>query len=203
MSILQVRKDLISFHGDEAIKDKFLSRVTAHRKADEIIQGTYWEDGKGCAVGCTLHSSDHFAYETELGIPVQLAYIQDGLFERLRNGEAKSFPEQFLQAIPIGVSLYPAYWKFMLFVLLDEQNGLYTLTENESVKKVVRSVADLYEKAVAGKEISTGEYDKIYNEADKVYWAALAALDARAALDALDARAIVWRDQLLKCLAEA
>jgi hypothetical protein len=45
---------LIAFHNDQKIKDKYLARVEAHRKADEIIKGKYWENGKGCAVGCTL-----------------------------------------------------------------------------------------------------------------------------------------------------
>lgn len=52
-----------SFHNDQKIKTKYLARVRAHQKADEIIKGQYWEDGKGCAVGCTLHSSNHNAYE--------------------------------------------------------------------------------------------------------------------------------------------
>ena len=54
-----------AFHGDPKVKTKYLKRVRAHRAADQIIHGTYWEDGKGCAVGCTIHSSDHAAYETE------------------------------------------------------------------------------------------------------------------------------------------
>ena len=52
-----------AFHNDPSIKEKYLTRVQAHYKADEIIQGKYWENGKGCAVGCTIHSSDHKNYE--------------------------------------------------------------------------------------------------------------------------------------------
>jgi hypothetical protein len=63
----------IAFHGDPAIKAFYLGRVRAHRKADEIRHGFYWQGGKGCAVGCTLHSNSHTAYEDELGIPRILA----------------------------------------------------------------------------------------------------------------------------------
>lgn len=46
---------LIAFHGKQSIKDEYLARVRAHKAADEIIKGVYWEKGKGCAVGCTVH----------------------------------------------------------------------------------------------------------------------------------------------------
>jgi hypothetical protein len=41
---------LRAFHGDPAIKATYLARVHAHAAADEIVQGKYWEGGKGCAV---------------------------------------------------------------------------------------------------------------------------------------------------------
>lgn len=72
---------LLAFHGDKAIKAKYLARVKAHAEADEIIHGTYWEKGKGCAVGCTIHSEKHSAYETELGMPIILARLEDRIFE--------------------------------------------------------------------------------------------------------------------------
>jgi len=39
---------LIAFHGKSTIKKKYLARVNKHAKADEIIKGIYWENGKGC-----------------------------------------------------------------------------------------------------------------------------------------------------------
>ena len=92
-------KPLLAFHNDPTIRRIYLTRVRAHAKADEIIHGTYWEDGKGCAVGCTIHGEAHIKYETELGIPCILARLEDVLFERMGNGHAKEFPVQFLSAI--------------------------------------------------------------------------------------------------------
>jgi hypothetical protein len=41
---------MLAYHSDPKIKSKYLRRVEAHRKADQLVQGfTYWEDGKGCA----------------------------------------------------------------------------------------------------------------------------------------------------------
>lgn len=36
-----------AFHNDSKIKAKYLKRVQAHFKSDEIVKGKYWEDGKG------------------------------------------------------------------------------------------------------------------------------------------------------------
>src|SRR5260370_1955249 len=91
-----------TFKNDPMIKEKYLYRLRAHAAADEIIQGTYWEDGKGCAVGCTIHGEDHYAYEQEI-CPAWLAFLEDDLFEAMDNEDAKAWPLRFMQAIPVGV----------------------------------------------------------------------------------------------------
>lgn len=37
-----------AFHNKQKIKDLYLKRLKDHYDADEIIKGTYWENGKGC-----------------------------------------------------------------------------------------------------------------------------------------------------------
>jgi len=77
----------LSFLGDASLKTKMLERLHAHALADEIVKGGYWEDGKGCAVGCILHKTPdedvHAAFESELGIPEWCARLIDRLFEEL------------------------------------------------------------------------------------------------------------------------
>lgn len=73
-----------AFLDNPKIKTKYVKRVREHYKADEIVQGYYWENGKGCAVGCTIEGNQHNRYETELGIPSELAYLEDALFEELK-----------------------------------------------------------------------------------------------------------------------
>lgn len=90
------------------------------------------EKWKGCAVGCTLHSldiitkkrkdgdnyygdnfgnddieyGDYSRYEKELGIPQELARLEDNIFEALSSKkEYIKWPEQFIQAIPVGADL--------------------------------------------------------------------------------------------------
>ena len=85
-----------AFNGKQEVKDKYVARVKAHAAADEIIKGSYWERGKGCAVGCTVHSNSHKAYEEELGIPMVLARLEDRIFEGMSNDKAMKFPLKFL-----------------------------------------------------------------------------------------------------------
>lgn len=109
---------LLAYHGDPAIKAKYLARVAAHRTADELLQGHgYWRDGKGCAVGCTIHGANHVAYEVELGIPQALACLEDVIFEGLEAKDAHTWPERFLSAITPGTDLGRIHWHLLHWVL--------------------------------------------------------------------------------------
>ena len=93
---------LCAYHGDPAIKLKHVGRMRAHQEADEIIHGTYWKNGKGCAIGCTVHSPEHKAYETELGMPEWFAWLEDTIFEGMSQKASCRFPMRLLSAIPVG-----------------------------------------------------------------------------------------------------
>ena len=131
-----------AFHNDPSIKEKYLTRLNEHYQADEIIQGQYWENGKGCAVGCTVHSSDHKNYELELGIPKNIAYLQDGIFESLPNKLAKKFPLQFLSAIKVGADLKNVNNLFTIWMLTDKKYGVLQYAKD---KKVIQDIADAFE----------------------------------------------------------
>ena len=134
---------MLSFHNEQKIKDKYVARVIAHRKADNLIQGTGWKDGKGCAVGCTLEKYDHKAYEDELGIPEWLAKVEDTLFEGMSKEDAIGWPEDFLKAIPVGVDLEQVKASFLIFIL---QTALDTFDHEKfpDCKKSIDRVIDLY-----------------------------------------------------------
>jgi hypothetical protein len=159
-------KLMIAFHGKPEIKEQYLARLRAHYAADEIVKGKYWEQGKGCAVGCTIHGSDHKRYESELGIPEVLAYLEDQLFERIPHRLAKEWPIKFLTAIPVGADLSEVWPKFAHWLLVDPVHGVIQYAQN---KEVIQHIADLYEKH---KSINTDQWIN-------------AALAARAALAAL------------------
>lgn len=138
---------LLSFHGKQSIKDKYVKRLELHYKADEIIKGKYWEAGKGCAVGCTVHSSKHDSYDTELGITWRLALLEDSLFEKLPNGQAKEFPLQFLKSMPVGVDTNIIFKKFIIWNLVDKKDGLiYHIKDKEAIK-LLTEIAGTYKKS--------------------------------------------------------
>lgn len=138
------KSKLLSFHSDPAIKEKYLARVHAHQAADEIIKGTYWESGKGCAVGCTIHSGKHLDYEKELGLPEWLAHLEDGIFENLPNEDAMRWPVEFLEAIPVGVDLEPVKRRFFIWLLTDETDGLINKVEDKKIKQLISVIARLW-----------------------------------------------------------
>ena len=41
---------LLAWHGDATLKKATVAEMAAHRKADNLRKGFYWEGGKGCAV---------------------------------------------------------------------------------------------------------------------------------------------------------
>ena len=178
---------LLAFHNDSAIKAKYLARVQAHREADQLIQGTGWEleTSKGCAVGCTLEAYDHSRYPIELGIPVNLAYAEDHIFERLPKDLAMAWPERFLTAIPIGADLSLVVDKAVLW--MREQD---VPPDDLPAEDAARSaeLTQLFRRRIDGDEPTVEEWMTI-ERAARAARAAWDAMDAWAAWDAMAAMA--------------
>lgn len=164
---------LISYKNDPKLKDLLVDEIVRHRKADQIIQGTYGKENgvwKGCAVGCSIHSlnlklgknystADHSVYEKELGIPEWLARLEDTIFEGLPQKEAVEWPEQFAKAIPVGVNLEPVKWKFYAFILRENIERVLSLNLEADLKKqVVDAIHGVL--AVHEEAIRTSEWDE-------------------------------------------
>lgn len=133
---------MLAFHNDPAIKAMFLARIAAHAAADEIVKGAYWENGQGCAIGCTYHTADHMASEREAGIPVALAHLEDHIFESLPNDLAMTWPHRFMSAVPVGADLGMVGPKFALWLIRDSQiPGM----NHRSVKHAIEDVIDVLE----------------------------------------------------------
>ncbi len=124
--------DLRAFHNDASLKDFLLAELAKHREHDRIIRGTYWENGRGCAVGCTLEAlrirscrpdidhESHITLAKELDIPLILVRFEDHLFERLPAAESQAWPERFTRAIKVGADLSMIWPRFALWLLTEE-----------------------------------------------------------------------------------
>jgi hypothetical protein len=189
---------LIAYHGDPAIKSKYLNRVLAHQAADEIAHGFYWENGKGCAVGCTLHSNRHAAYETELGVSRMLARLEDRLFEGMANGKSKEFPAKFLAAIQPGADLSRVGWIFLHWLLTEELVG----RDDPRVAQQVKACADVLIPLTQGEPVDRQAAREARGEAFRVRDAARAA-DADADAAARSKAYGCMADKLLQLLIEA
>src|SRR6185369_15748966 len=110
---------MLSYHGDPAVKAKYVARVEEHARLDRIVQGQGWskdDDGqyRGCAIGCTLENYEHARYPIELGVPVEIARLEDKIFESLPVDEAMQWPGAVLRAIPVGRDLSLVWLRFAL-----------------------------------------------------------------------------------------
>jgi hypothetical protein len=187
-------KPMLAFHGDSNIKEKYLSRVIAHRAADELVKGQYWSKGKGCAVGCTIHGDQHKAYETELGIPEVLARLEDGIFENLPNELAMVWPERFLSAIPVGKDLTKVWHHFVIWLLGDAEHGTMRLCDPAGAA-ATKTVIELYQREIAGEVIPSSAWDAARDAAwDAARDAARAAAWDAARAAARDAARAAARD---------
>lgn len=140
---------LLSFHGSQAVKDKYLARVKAHMAADHLVRGVGWQGGIGCAVGCTLEAYDHSRYPIELGLPEWLARLEDACFEGMPLENSRTWPLRFLQAIPVGVDTEPVRNRLAIR-RLTRLLGITHVAANKTVSDAIRSVLSCHERKLRG-----------------------------------------------------
>ena len=202
---------LCAYHGDPAIKLKYVGRVRAHQDADELVRGAYWKDGKGGpltesrfpsvirvrgaywkdgkggAVGCTVHSGDHAAYETDLGMPKWLAYLEDRIFEGMSNVASRRFPLRLFSAIPVGFAAWDSlHHEFCAYLLRDVCE--FDRAEDTATAAAVDAVIHLHERWTEAddqvwKAAESAAYSAAYSATRSAAWltAGVAAMSARSA----------------------
>ena len=173
---------MIAYHNDPSIKSAILAQLETHRQADQIVKGQFWENGKGCAVGCTIHSGNFIEYEARFGIPLMLARLEDAIFEELPNHLAMGWPERFMAAIAPGTDLSKVGWLFLYWLLTDEMAN--PGINHPAVRDVVAASADIMRRRAAGETVpykETAEAQASAAEAGRsaawLAWYALAAAD--------------------------
>jgi hypothetical protein len=143
---------LIAYHGEPLVKAKYQARFAAHRAADQVIQGTGFENGRGCFVGCTLDDYDHTRFPVELGWPEWLAHLADKIFEGIPREEAAQFGTDLLAAVPTGADLEPVRWRL---AIARHERQIAALANNqeayaEQVRDAIQGVIDYCKAQLAG-----------------------------------------------------
>lgn len=169
-------------------KEQLLASLASHREKDRLVKGQYWEEGKGCAVGCSIHDfapgeeEHHSYYEKLFGIPESLARLEDNIFENLPNGEAQEWPERFVQAVRPGADLSQVADRWLLWLLSGDESPLARWRDEPHIQ----AVATLYKRKLAGDSPTLEEWKAAGEAAEAAARAAAeaAARDVAAARDA-------------------
>ena len=160
-----------AFHNDPKLKEFYISRVRHHRELDNLVQGSGWDNGKGCAIGCTLENYDHNQYEKELGVPEWLARLEDTIFEGLPKKEAMLWPERFLSAVRVGDDLERVKTPFLIYILEQNLISLDALPDMTLFPEVL--------KAIEGSRAAVVDVIRCHHENDtEAAWSAASAESA-------------------------
>ncbi len=140
---------MLTFNQDR--KDDLIMKLERHAQADAFRRGVYFENGKGCAVGCTLvdygvNPEKHAEYEPLFGIPEVIALLEDSIFEGLPIDKAKKWPLRFANAVPVKTDLSGVWPKFAIALMIDPDHGVINYAQTEDQGSVIRRCADLYTK---------------------------------------------------------
>lgn len=157
-------------------KEWAVQNATAHRVADHYRKGFYkkgeGDTFKGCSIGCTADGV-HANMETWYGIDRRIGYLQDKIFEGLKEPLHLTFTEDVYQAIPEGADTAQAFYRFMARLILDEKHGLIVKNNAPAIK----TVGELYQRAASGDVPSKDEWAEASAEAAWAWawaWAAWA-----------------------------
>lgn len=115
----------LAWLGDPNLKEQVVLRMKEHRVEDSIVQGIYQRYApekatkyRGCLLGCTLprvvnrgavEASSTLGWpgkvEDLYGIPRQVAYLLENIFENLDLQDCADFAVASIEAIPVGADL--------------------------------------------------------------------------------------------------
>ncbi|MFO1535907.1 MAG: hypothetical protein ABR586_09600, partial [Thermoplasmatota archaeon] len=189
---------LLAYHSNPELKRKRIAIMRQHRKADLLAAGATGVPSmgqKGCAVACTVDGYNHARYPVELGLPEELAHLEDALFESLHrvgaNKAGQDWPVQFLEAIPVGADTHRAHHRIMARILREVALAP-DMKDEWGVRVAVEAVAALHDQSAGGTLMCA--IDSWAAEAAGAAWAAWAAEAAGAAwaAGAAEAAGAAW-----------
>jgi hypothetical protein len=116
--------------------DMMKAETAAHIAARAVVQGQYWERGRGCFIGCLTHSDRADAVTDTFGMPLVLVRIAESIFEDLSRKDARAFFAAVPEAIERdGKDLSRVYWLFLDDIMrnLPRQTGKVQVAVNRVI----------------------------------------------------------------------
>lgn len=121
---------ITAFYGEPLLKSAVLERLREHRRLDQLIQGTYFANGRGCQLGCLTHmtgkgSADMAeAIERMFGIPQPVGYWLEGMFEGLNRYLCGWWATKSVESMPVGANLGGAIQELISWSLAKGSLGI-------------------------------------------------------------------------------
>lgn len=190
---------MLAFVNTKVTKPEIIKQLKAHAEADDFVKGKYWENGKGCAVGCTIHSGNHVEYETRFGIPQMLARLEDSIFEGLPNGTAKAWPVRFMNAIKPKSDLSRVGWQFLHWLQLENLAFAKAQKMSQDVISAIQQCADVLVPLTKGKPVDA---EAVWSAAWSAVWSA-AWSAACSAAESAESAYIKMADKLIQLIEAA
>jgi hypothetical protein len=188
----QATKPLRAFHNRRALKRDLLAEIAKHEAADAIERGHYGdatltlaEGWKGCAIGCALHSLNairrqpkasgrlrrvdaHERFPAELGIPLELAYHVDHIFEKLPDAKGHTWPRRVIDAMPVGADLTGVIPALCQWMILDPVDGFMAGAKTPAQQEILQRFAALVAQDWAGDVVTAAVWDALIVELETI-----------------------------------
>ena len=145
-----------AWYGEPALKEAAMAQLREHRRLDQITQGTYWREGRGCHLGCLTHLNEdaHAGAERLFNFPQPVSHFLERVFESLPKSDAPAWVINSTEAIPVGADLSLVVNQIDLWILRDS-DLLHVTDEN---RKGIQTVIDLHIKTIHGELVSAEEW---------------------------------------------
>ena len=189
---------MISFNGDSRVKEQYVGVAKYHHQADDLAQKHgYCHGGKCCALGCFHGINSQEACIAlngdRLGIPEDISYLEEAVFENSSEPFAKTWPLRFIEAMPVGVDLHTVGIKikqFMLRELLKDKNVINA----EPVRLCIVQVLDLLQNQLMGvfDETKQSAAWSAARSAESAAWSAAESAESAAWSAAESAESAAW-----------
>ena len=167
---------MIAWYGDPKLKSAAMDRLREHQRLDQFRQGLYFEEGKGCHLGCLTHASrsSHEATERMFGIEQRIAYWLETVFEGLPPGDAAEWVIESTEAIPVGADMSRCHHHLAVW-LLGPDSPSSAGNQHHTVRAAVEGMRRLHMMAARGETVTDAQWQEAISAATAAESAALTA----------------------------